>query len=72
MLFRSGGYIIPVDDTVQLVEKCKEILLNETLLEKMRKTNLSKIRDYTIEKMAQKHLEVFEDFFSKCVPDRME
>ena len=68
----EGGYIIPVDDTVQLVEKCKEILLNETLLEKMRKTNLSKIRDYTIEKMAQKHLEVFEDFFSKCVPDRME
>lgn len=59
-----NGYIIPVDDVDSLVEKCNRILSDEKLKEQMSINNLKKSYDYTIEKMAQKHIEVFERFLN--------
>lgn len=59
-----NGYIIPVDDVDSLVEKCNRILSDEKLREQMSINNIKKSYDYTIEKMAQKHIEVFEKFLN--------
>jgi glycosyltransferase involved in cell wall biosynthesis len=55
----ENGFIVPVNDSGALKESIKTILESNTLLECMAKNNLSKIRHYTIENMARKHIEIF-------------
>ncbi len=57
-----NGYIVPVNDDQQLAARCVEILSNEMLSRQMKINNLEKIKDYTVEKMAEVHLRVFERF----------
>lgn len=59
-----NGYIVPTEDTDTLKKKI-ELLLNENvILEKMRQKNLDKIRQYTIQNMVQKHVEILKNVFS--------
>ena len=54
----KNGYIIPVDNETILSEKIIKILNDIDLMEKISENNLKKIRDYTIQKMAKKHIDI--------------
>lgn len=56
----ENGYIIPTENSVILREKIKKILRDEILKEKMGKNNLDKIKKFTIEAMAEEHLNIFD------------
>lgn len=55
----ENGFLIPIEDSRALERSIKIILNDDRLKEQMGKNNLSKIRDYTIENMARKHLIIF-------------
>ena len=55
----ENGYIIPVESTKVLSNKINHLLKNEKIREKMSFNNLEKIKKYTIEKMVERHIEVF-------------
>ncbi|MBU3197728.1 glycosyltransferase family 4 protein [Clostridium estertheticum] len=59
----ENGFIVPVEGVEQLAEKINIILSNRDLRAKMSEKSLEKIRAYTIEKMADRHVEIFE---KKC------
>lgn len=48
-----NGYIVPVDDSLAMAEKIKQLLDDKTLREKMAANNIEKIQPYTIENMAK-------------------
>lgn len=54
-----NGYVIPVDDENALAEAINKILNNEETIKKMSSASLEKIRKYTFENMARRHMEVF-------------
>ncbi|UOW67243.1 glycosyltransferase family 4 protein [Paraclostridium bifermentans] len=54
-----NGFIVPVDDEIELANKINVVLNNIDIKHKMGKSSLEKIKPYTIEKCAQKHLSVF-------------
>lgn len=54
----ENGYIVPVGDDISLAEKVNTILNDNELCGKMAKNNLEKIREYTIENMADVHMKV--------------
>jgi len=56
----ENGFIVPVDDVDALSQKIETILSSEQILETMGKKSLDKIRDYTFEQMAKRHMEIFE------------
>lgn len=58
-LVKNGedGYLVSVDDAGQLAERIKEILESRTRCVQMGQKSLEIIRDYTIEKMAQSHMQ---------------
>ena len=60
-LIKNGqnGYIVPSNDPMALSEKIIEVLNDYALTRKMMYNNLYKISEYTIEKMAQQHMEIF-------------
>ncbi len=66
-LIKDGinGYIVPVEDTEILAEKINKILADEKLCEDMGRKNLEIIKPYTIENIAQSHIELFEQIFNK-------
>ena len=51
--------IIPVGDVNALVYKMKQLIGDESLLNKLSDLNLSKIKDYTIQQMVEDHLKIF-------------
>ena len=55
----KNGYVIPVGDVDTLVEKIKIVLQDEELVQDMGACALIKIREYTIEEMAKRHMEIF-------------
>ena len=55
----SNGYIIPVDNFVQIVEKANIILENKEIRESMSISSLETIRHFSIESMAKTHNEIF-------------
>ena len=57
----QNGYIIPVDNEEELIEKMNELMKDDENREKMGRNNLKKIKEYTIEKMAKRHLEIFQE-----------
>ncbi len=61
-LLESGcnGFLVPVEDVEAIAEKSAYIL-SHNLCCAMGRVSLDKIRDYTIEEMAQTHLKIFEE-----------
>ncbi|WP_338778806.1 glycosyltransferase family 4 protein [Metabacillus sp. FJAT-52054] len=55
----ENGYIIPMKNIEALPYKINELLSNSLLIDKMAKNNLEKIKTYTIENMASKHMYLF-------------
>ena len=53
-----NGFMTPVEDSEALAEKIKVILESPDLSCKMKRNNLEKISQYTIEKMVDRHLEI--------------
>ena len=54
----SNGYIVPVDDDMALVEKVNGIINDEEILKKFGETSLNIIQDYSIENMAEEHINI--------------
>lgn len=55
----KNGFLINVDDSEMLREKILTILSDEQLQYQMSIENVKQIENYTIEKMAERHLEIF-------------
>lgn len=53
----TNGYIVPVDDDKTLSEKLKLLIENQDLCDQMAINNIAKIKDYTIENIAESHYE---------------
>lgn len=62
-LIKNGvnGYIVPVENVEETSNALNKILQDSTMQETMAKSNLDKIRNYTIEHMATKHMEALEN-----------
>ncbi|MBR6509599.1 MAG: glycosyltransferase family 4 protein [Clostridia bacterium] len=56
----ENGYIIPVEDAILLNEKINDIVYNNELSQAMNHRSLEIIKDYTVEKMAERHLEILD------------
>lgn len=61
----ENGFIVPVDNDSELANKINIILSDDNLRRKISLNNLNKIKNYTIENIAKKHIEVFNNFLSK-------
>ncbi len=57
----ENGYIVPVENSAALAEKCNAILSNDVLCKKMSENSLEKIQVYTIENMAERYLQIFKN-----------
>jgi len=57
----SNGAIVPTESVDDIVENVSKILSDEQLMHSMSVNSIKKIREYTIEKMAEKHRTVFEE-----------
>lgn len=53
-----NGYIVPVDDYISLGERINDIMNNNEKREAMSKASLEKIRNYTVENMAEEHIRI--------------
>lgn len=62
----ENGYIVPVEDSDALAEKCKKILADDMLCKKMSEKSLEKIQEYTIENMADRYLQIFKKILGVC------
>ena len=56
----ENGYIVPVEDVSATKDAIEKVFEGDNAVE-LGKKSLEKIRDYTIEKMAVEHKEIFED-----------
>lgn len=61
----KNGYIIPVDNFEQIVEKANMILKNVELHRNMSIASLETIRDFSIESMAEAHIEIFNEIIGE-------
>ena len=61
----KNGDIVPVDQERELAEKIVNILNNKFDMTIMSKNNITKIRQYTIEEMAKRHKEIFNEILKK-------
>ena len=57
----KSGVIVPVGESQVLAEKIKLLIESEEMLETMGNCALTKIREYTIEEMAKRHMEIFRE-----------
>lgn len=53
-----NGYVVPAGDAEALEEKIRYLLENDNLCGQMQVNNLNKIKNYTIETMAGRHIEI--------------
>ena len=56
-----NGYIVSVENVEETSNALNKILQDSAMQEIMAKSNLDKIRNYTIEQMATKHMEALEN-----------
>lgn len=54
----GNGFIVPPDDSQAVADKINLILHDKQLCEDMRRASRRRIEEYTIEKMAQRHIEI--------------
>lgn len=59
-----NGWIVPVDDYIAIADKINEAFSNQVNLEEMRGESIKTAEEYTIEKMALRHIELFKDLHS--------
>ncbi len=59
--------IVPVEDEEALAGKIREMLKNEDMLRRSGEENLARSREYTIENMAKRHVEIFERFLDYLI-----
>lgn len=59
----KNGDIFTVDNSSLLSTKIKKILENDDLMEKMSHNSLEIIKEYTIEKMAKQHIDIFTKYY---------
>ena len=57
----ENGFVIPVENIEMLSEKINEILSDEALQNEMAHKSLERIKDFTLEKMVQVHMDIFEE-----------
>lgn len=55
----KNGALLKVGDDIGLKDKLEQIFIDQQLMSAMSKCSLEKIREYTIENMAQKHIAAF-------------
>ena len=55
----NNGFIVESEDSAAIVNRVKTILSDDPLKYKMGHNNLQTIKQYTIEKMTEKHLDIF-------------
>lgn len=58
----ENGFVVPTEDVNILEEKIELLINNSDLRKKIANTNIEKMKNYTIEEMAQRHLEVFKNY----------
>ena len=58
----ENGYVVPVNDVDALTIAIKKVLEDDEVCLKMGNESLKKIREYTFENMAKRHMEVFKAF----------
>ena len=56
----ANGFIVPVNDIEILRYRIMQVLSNDNLAKKMGEESLDVVSKYTIEKMAEEHVRVFE------------
>lgn len=61
----ENGCIIPVEQSELLSMKIKSYIEDTKLIDRTSKNNLKKIKEYTIEKMVKKHIQIFEIYLNK-------
>ena len=57
----EGGYIIDTDNVEQIYESVNKLAQNERLRKKITKNNLEKSKEYTIDDMVEKNIEIFSE-----------
>jgi glycosyltransferase involved in cell wall biosynthesis len=62
-----NGYLTPIDDPEYLADKIGLAFSNQCDLNNMGENSLKVISNYTIEKMALKHIEVFKDYICRSI-----
>lgn len=55
----ENGYIVPIDNRNELIEKMRTLILNKKARYGMEANNLEKIKGYTFQKVALSHIETF-------------
>lgn len=58
----KNGYILPVNNEEELLNKLHMCFYNKNTMVEMAQNNLKKIKNYTIEKMAEEHYDIFINF----------
>lgn len=61
----ENGFIVPVDDNIELYNKIKLLMDEDVLREKISLNNLNKIKKYTIENMSNRHIEIFKQILGE-------
>ena len=61
----ENGYIVPSGNSNEFAQKCNLLLNDETLCQKMAINSLNIIKNYTVEKMAERHIEIFNKFLNE-------
>jgi len=65
----ENGYIVPVGDSDALAEKINAIIGDEVLKQSFSRKSAEIARKYTIEKMAQRHVEIFKEIQERELED---
>lgn len=60
----ENGFIVPVDDADSLARRMNKVLNDNVLCSNMSNKSLEVIKGFTIEKMVEKHLEVFSQYIN--------
>ncbi|MBE5851368.1 MAG: glycosyltransferase family 4 protein [Lachnospiraceae bacterium] len=56
-----NGYIVPMDNIKMFYEKVYYLLSNPLLCQKIGKNNIAKMKEYTLEKMAEREIDVLKE-----------
>lgn len=70
-MIRAGenGYIVPVGDSKALAKRINDILFADGQRESFFKNSREMAQKYTTEKMAERHVEIFNEIMEKCLED---
>jgi glycosyltransferase involved in cell wall biosynthesis len=63
----KNGFIIPVDNAIELSKKITILVKSKELREQMGKISLEIIKNFTIEKMVERHLDILKSLMSSNI-----